>query len=61
MTRANARRVNDTLVQFMTKSMEGVDQVQGKEPKFMLTIQVHDQGVTHGLASPFYCFIVIQV
>jgi len=33
--------------------MEGVDKMQGKEEKFVLIIQVHDQGLTHGLAAPF--------
>jgi len=53
MTRARARRVNDALNQFMIKSLEGLERVQGNEPKFILLIQIHDQDVTYGLASPF--------
>jgi translation initiation factor IF-1 len=53
MTRARARRVNGALNQFMTKSLEGLEQVQGNEPKFILLIQIHDQDVTYGLAAPF--------
>ena len=56
MTRARARRVDDALNQFMTKSLEGLEQVQGNDPKFIFLIQIHDQDVTYGLAAPFQCF-----
>ena len=52
-TRARARRVNDALNQFMIKSLEGLEQVQGNEPKFIILIQIHDHDVTYGLASTF--------
>jgi translation initiation factor IF-1 len=51
MTRARARRVNDTIVHFMIKSIEGPAQieegkaqVEEKEPKFMIIIQACDSG-----------------
>jgi hypothetical protein len=51
MTRARARRVNDTIVHFMIKSIEGPAQieegkaqVEEKEPKFMIIIKACDSG-----------------
>lgn len=51
MTRARARRVNDALVHFIIKSIEGsaqveegVAQVEEKEPKFIIIIQECDSG-----------------
>ncbi|RHN45464.1 hypothetical protein MtrunA17_Chr7g0231511 [Medicago truncatula] len=52
MTRARARRVNDALVHFIIKSIEGsaqveegVAQVEEKEPKFIIIIQECDSGI----------------
>lgn len=51
MTRARARRVNDALVHFIIKSIEGpaqieegLAQVEEKEPKFVFIIQACDSG-----------------
>jgi hypothetical protein len=51
MIRARARRVNDALVHFMIKSIEGptqikedITQVEAKEPKFIIIIQECDSG-----------------
>jgi hypothetical protein len=51
MTRARERRVNDAIVHFMIKSIEGSAQieergaqVEEKEPKFMINIQASDSG-----------------
>jgi translation initiation factor IF-1 len=51
MTRARARRVDDAIVHFMIKSIEGPAQieegkaqVEEKEPKFMIIIQACDSG-----------------
>ena len=51
MTRARARRVDDAIVHFMIKSIEGPAQieegkaqVEEKEPKFMIIIQASDSG-----------------
>lgn len=42
MTRARAKKVNDALIQFMTKPMRAREQLRENELRLVILIQIHE-------------------
>lgn len=47
MTRESAKKVNATLMQLMTKTMETMDQMRRNMPILVILIQTHENGMNY--------------
>jgi hypothetical protein len=53
MTKARARNVNESLLPFMIKPLEGMYQIEGKKLSVVLIIQKHNNGLAMGFIAQF--------